>query len=53
MVYFTTIKKTKHYEEQHEQNVPWSEVVEVIFKSSKRIRKKATNMRLKQRIAIF
>ena len=40
MVYFTAIKKTKHYEEQHEQNVPWSEVVEVIFKSSKNIKKK-------------
>ena len=40
MVYFTAIKKTKHYEKQHEQNVPWSEVVEIIFKSSKHIRKK-------------
>ena len=35
MVYFTDIKKTKHYEEEHEQNVPWSEVVDVIFKSDK------------------
>ena len=40
MVYFTEIKKTKHYVEEHEQNVPWSEVVEVIFQSSKNIRKK-------------
>lgn len=40
MVYFTGIKKTKHYTEEHEQNVPWSEVIEVIFKSSKNIRKK-------------
>ena len=40
MVYFTNIKKTEHYEDNHEQDVPWSEVVEVIFKSSKYIKKK-------------
>ena len=40
MVHFTSIKKTTHYEQEHEQNVPWSEVVEVIFKSSKNIKKK-------------
>ena len=40
MVYFAEIKKTKHYEEEHEQNFPWSEVVEIIFKSSKDIKKK-------------
>lgn len=40
MVYFEEIKKTKHYEEEHEQEVPWSEVIEIIFKSSKSIKKK-------------
>ena len=40
MVYFTNIKKTRHYQENHEQDVPWSEVIEVIFKSSKNIKKK-------------
>jgi len=40
MVYFTEIKKTAHYEENHELGVPWSEVVEVIFKSSKHIKRK-------------
>ena len=40
MVYFTAIKKTKHYEEDHEQDIPWSEVIEIIFKSSKIIKKK-------------
>lgn len=40
MVYFTAIKKTKHYEEDHEQDIPWSEVIEIIFKSSKNIKKK-------------
>ena len=40
MVYFTEIKKTQHYIDNHEQDVPWSEVVEIIFKSSKQIKKK-------------
>ena len=40
MVYFTAIKKTIHYEENHEQDIPWSEVIEIIFKSSKNIKKK-------------
>ena len=35
MVYFTAIKKTIHYEENHEQDIPWSEVIEIIFKSTK------------------
>ena len=40
MVHFISIEKTEHYKEEHEQEVPWSEVVEVIFKSSKHIKKK-------------
>ncbi len=40
MVYFTEIKKTTHYVEQHEKEVPWSEVVTLIFSSAKQIRKK-------------
>ena len=40
MVYFIVIKKTKHYEENHEQDIAWSEVIEIIFKSSKNIKKK-------------
>lgn len=40
MVYFTRISKTDHYIKEHEQEVPWSEVVEVIFRSSKNIKKK-------------
>lgn len=40
MVYFIGIKKSKHYEEKHEQEFPWSEVIEIIFKSSKNIKKK-------------
>ena len=40
MIYFTGIKKTAHYEENHELDVPWSEVVDIVFKSSKNIKKK-------------
>lgn len=31
MVYFRRIRKTKHYRDHHEQEVPWPEVVEAIF----------------------
>lgn len=40
MVYFKAIKKTSHYQENHELNFPWSEVVEIVFKSSKNMKKK-------------
>ena len=42
MVYFTAIKKTQHYEDNHEQDIPWSEVIRIIFSSSKNIKKKGT-----------
>jgi len=35
-LYFTKIKKTKHYEEEHEKEVPWSKVVEVILTSKQK-----------------
>lgn len=31
MVYFQYIRKTGHYREYHEKEVPWREVVEAIF----------------------
>ena len=31
MVYFTSIKPTKHYLDHHSKNVPWDKVVEIIF----------------------
>jgi len=40
MVHFKAIKKTLHYQENHELNVPWSEVIETILKSSKSMKKK-------------
>ncbi|MBI2146337.1 hypothetical protein HYU22_03290 [Candidatus Woesearchaeota archaeon] len=39
MVYFTAIKPTKHYLEEHEKDVPWDKVVEIIF-TTKNPRKK-------------
>lgn len=31
MVYFTDIKPTQHYIDEHEKDVPWHEVVEIIL----------------------
>ncbi len=31
MVHFQRIRKTRHYREHHEREVPWHEVIEVIF----------------------
>ena len=39
MVYFKDIQPTDHYLEEHEKDVPWDKVVEIIF-STKNPRKK-------------
>lgn len=39
MVYFTDIQPTDHYFKEHEKDVPWDKVVEIIF-STKNPRKK-------------
>ena len=39
MVYFTDIEPTDHYVEEHEKDVPWDKVIEIIF-STKDPRKK-------------
>jgi len=31
MVYFIDIRPTDHYLEEHEKDVPWEKVVEIIF----------------------
>ncbi len=31
MVHFRSIRKTRHYIEEHESEVPWEKVVELIF----------------------
>ena len=46
MVYFDEIRKSKHYVEKHEDEVPWFEVVRVIFKSSKNMRKKGNRIEI-------
>jgi hypothetical protein len=39
MVYFTEIQPTEHYLTEHQRDVPWNKVVEIIF-STKNPRKK-------------
>lgn len=39
MVYFTDIQPTNHYLEEHENDVPWDKVVEIIL-ATKNPRKK-------------
>ena len=39
MVFFTTIKPTKHYLEHHAHHVPWHEVIAIIL-ATKNPRKK-------------
>ncbi len=45
MVYFTWIRKTKHYKEHHEAEVPWHVVVELII-TTKNPRKKGTKFEI-------
>ncbi len=46
MVYFTDIKKTQHYIEYHEKQVPWFEVISMISQSQKIIRKKDSKLEI-------
>lgn len=46
MVYFKKIRKTRHYVESHENAVPWFTVVEVIFKASKKMRRKGNRIEI-------
>ena len=43
---FRSIKKTNHYKEHHEKDVPWSEVIEVIL-TTKNPRKKGNRIEIK------
>ncbi|MBR9701298.1 hypothetical protein GOV13_00060 [Candidatus Pacearchaeota archaeon] len=47
MVYFIDIQPTNHYLEEHEQDVPWDKVVEIIF-STKNPRKKGENFEIEK-----
>lgn len=46
MVYYTKIKKTKHYIEYHEKGVHWHEVIKVILNSHKNIKKKGSRLEI-------
>ena len=47
MVYFTGIESTEHYSEEHEKDVPWDKVVEIIF-STKNPRKKGDKFEIEK-----
>jgi len=47
-MYFKGIRKTKHYKENHEKNVPWSKVIEVIL-TTKNQRKKGDKIEIKSK----
>lgn len=47
MVYFTSIEPTKHYLEEHQREVPWDEVVEVIL-TTKNPRKKGNKFEIEK-----
>ena len=43
---FKSIKKTEHYKKYHQDDVPWSEVIAVIFAASKNMRKKGNGIEI-------
>lgn len=47
MVYFKDIQPTRHYIEEHEKDVPWDKVVEVIF-TTKNPRKKGDKFEIEK-----
>lgn len=47
MVYFTEIKQTSHYIENHEREVPWDKVVEIIL-TTKNPRKKGNKFEIEK-----
>lgn len=47
MVYFTSIQPTPHYLWEHEQEVPWDEVVKILF-TTKNPRKKGDRFEIEK-----
>ncbi|MFH0876194.1 MAG: hypothetical protein V1859_09730 [archaeon] len=47
MVYFTGIQPSEHYINEHEKDVPWDKVIEIIF-STKNPRKKGENFEIEK-----
>lgn len=48
-LFFKSIKKSEHYIKEHEREVPWSEVVTVILKSAKNMKKKGNKIEIKNK----
>lgn len=44
-MYFTEIRKSQHYTDNHEHELPWSKVVEIIF-TTKNKRKKGNKIEI-------
>ena len=53
MVYFTAIEPTEHYTEEHEREVPWHKVVEIILTTQRIQEKKQTNLKLTRMVIIY
>lgn len=47
MVYFTEIQPTDHYRKEHEKDVPWDKVFEIIF-TTKNPRKKGSKYEIEK-----
>ncbi len=47
MVFFTDIQPTAHYLEEHEDNVPWDQVIEIIL-TMKNPRKKGNKFEIER-----
>jgi hypothetical protein len=47
MVYFIEIEPAEHYLEEHEKDVPWDKVIEIIF-STKNPRKKGDKFEIEK-----
>ena len=46
---FKSIKKSGHYIKEHEREIPWSEVVTVILKSAKNMRKRKNKIEIENK----
>lgn len=45
-MYFTAIKKSDHYKSEHKREMPWSEVIAIILRSAKNMRKKGSKIEI-------
>jgi len=52
MVYFTDIQPTIHYLKEHEKEIPWDTVVEIVL-TTKNPRKKDNKFEIKKRVIIY